>query len=133
MKLTPYSRNRCMTAAELWRVPKEYFDPLYNYLVYGFEPGGFWTSVLANDVMGAMQRSHPANQIAALKNTVGWIQDQFPALSYGSYKMVDGWLGFTEQQRRGQLEACALIYTEQEEVEMALRGRPVQPEPQLFG
>jgi hypothetical protein len=122
MKITNYSKNRIMESAHQWSVDREYYDPLYNYLVHGWEPGGFWTAALANDFIGAMQRSHPGNQIAALKKATGWIEDRFPALSYGSYQLVRDWLSFTDQQRRGHLEAVGLIFTEHEEVEMALRG-----------
>lgn len=122
MKLTNYSLNRLTKTAQEWSVDKDYFDPLFNYLIHGFEPGGFWTAVLANDFMGALQRSHPANQIPALKKATGWIQDRFPRNSFGSYEAVDQWLHLSEQQRRASLEAHGLIYTEREEVEKALRG-----------
>jgi hypothetical protein len=122
MKLTAYSINRLTESAHQWQVDHDYYDPLFNYLVHGFHPGGFWTSVLANDFMSALQRSHPGNQIPALKRASGWIQDRFPAISYGSYKLVDDWTRFTDLQRRSHLEACDLIYTEREEVELALRG-----------
>lgn len=111
-----------MQSARHWEVDREYFDPIYNYLVHGYSPGSFFTSLLANDAMGAIQRSHPANQIPNLKNLVGWIQDKVPAIAYGSYELVQGWLDMTDDQRRPHLEGCGLIYTEYEEVEMALRG-----------
>lgn len=122
-----------MDTAEHWSVPKEYFEPLYNYLVHGFEPGSFWTAVLANDFFRAVQSSHPANDIPALKHTVGWIQDRFPVLSYGNYAVVKGWLELDSADRRLSLENHGLIYTEREEVELALRGITAKPEPMLFG
>jgi hypothetical protein len=111
-----------MAAATHWTVPREYFDPLYNYLVHGFEPGSFWTAVLANDFFRAVGSSHPANDIHSLKNTVGWIKDQFPALSYGNYTVVKSWLELPGMDRRIHLEDARLIYTEQEEIMMGLRG-----------
>jgi len=126
MKLTDYSKHRVMAAAAQWHVDKEYFDPLYNYLVHGFEPGSFWTAVLANDFMSAIQHSHPANRVQNLKAATGWIQDQFPGISYGSYQLVNGWCHMTEAQRRSHLEACSLIYTERQEVELVLRGADSQ-------
>jgi hypothetical protein len=122
MNITKFSRNRMMTAATHWTVPREYFDPLYNYLVHGFEPGSFWTAVLANDFYRAVGSSHPSNDINVLKNVVGWIRDQFPAESYGNYSVVKQWLEMDAHSRRLHLEAQHLIYTEQEEIMMGLRG-----------
>ena len=120
-----------MEAARYWEVPKEYFDPLYNYLIHGFHPGGFWRAALANDFLRAMLHSHPANSIPQLKNTAGWIQDQFPELAHGSYERVDYWCdSVTAEQRRHHLETARLIYTEEDEVMMALKG--IQPKPEPF-
>jgi hypothetical protein len=67
MTVSKFNRDRVMLTASRWTVAREYFDPLYNYLVYGYEPGSFWTAVLANDFMTAVQHSHPSNTIPALK------------------------------------------------------------------
>jgi hypothetical protein len=113
-------------------VPRDYFDPLYNYLVHGFEPGSFWSAVLANDFMRAMQSSHPSNDIPALKNTVGWIQDSFPQESYGNIFIVEDWINRSAHDRRMLLESARLIYTEQDEIMMALKGNQTMPEPVLW-
>jgi hypothetical protein len=122
MKITDYSKHRIMQNANNWQVEREYFDPLYNYLVHGFEPGGFWTAALANDFMGAVQRSHPGNTVEALKRASGWIQNSFPQVAYGSYDLVYGWCKLSAFTRRSLLEEAGLIYTERQEVEMSLRG-----------
>jgi hypothetical protein len=132
MNLTKFSRNRMMLSATRWSVAREYFDPLYNYLVHGFEPGSFWTAVLANDFMGAVQRSHPSNDIPALKHVVGWIQDSFPLESYGNYHMVRGWANLEPIDRRLILESACMIYTEQEEIMMGLKGVQPVPEPMMW-
>jgi hypothetical protein len=125
------NRDRVMLTASRWTVAREYFDPLYNYLVYGFEPGSFWTSVLANDFMGAIQRSHPANDIPALKHAVGWIQDSFPQGSYGDYRSVRYWVNMDPLERRLTLEHHRILLTEQEEIMALLRGQRSE-EPQLY-
>jgi hypothetical protein len=112
-----------MLTATRWSVPRDYFDPLYNYLVHGYEPGSFWTAVLANDFMRAIQHSHPSNSIDALKHTVGWIQDSFPLESYGNIFIVEDWVNRSGHDRRTILESACMIYTEQEEVMMALQGK----------
>ena len=122
MNITKFSRNRMMESATRWTVSREYFDPLYNYLVYGFEPGSFWSAVIANDFMRAMQHSHPSNSIPHLKHVVGWMQDSWPADSYGDRDTVILWMDLESGNRRRILESSRLIYSEQEEVMMALKN-----------
>ena len=122
MQLTKFSRDRMILSASRWTVPQEYFDPLYNYLVHGFEPGSFWTAVLANDWHRAISSSHPSNTIEHLKMATGWIHDSFPVESYSSYRNVKSWMALEPVDRRMILEECHLIYTEQEEIIKGLRG-----------
>ena len=122
MNLTKFSKDLMKLSASRWSVPRDYFDPLYNYLVHGFEPGSFWTAVLANDFMRAVQSSHPSNDITALKHTVGWIRDSFPQESYGNIHMVEDWVNRSAHDRRRILESAHLIYTEQDEIMKGLRG-----------
>jgi hypothetical protein len=132
MNITKFSRNRMMLSATRWTVAREYFDPLYNYLVHGFEPGSFWSAVLANDFMRAIQHSHPSNDIPALKHTVGWIRDSFPEESYGNHHVVSEWIKLSSLERRMILERSRLIYTEQEEIMLGLKGEQIAPEPVLW-
>ena len=131
MNLTKFSRDRMMLTATRWSVPRDYFEPLYNYLVHGFEPGSFWSAVLANDFMRAVQHSHPSNDISALKNTVGWILNSFPEQSYGDHDRVILWQALEPIQRRQILESTDMIYSEQEEIMMALQGKKSY-EPMLY-
>ena len=122
MNLTKFSKYRLAKTADVWEVDPEYFHPMYDYLVNGYSPGSFFTSLLANDAMGAISRSHPGNSIPALKKLVGWIQNSFPPGSFGSYPTVNAWLDLTEEERRDQLEQAHLIFTEQQEIMVALKG-----------
>ena len=122
MNITKYSRNRMMESATRWTVPREYFDPLYNYLVHGFAPGSFWSAVLANDFASAMQHSHPSNSIPHLKHVVGWMRDSWPAGTYGDRDTVILWMDLEPGHRRRILESSRLIYSEQEEVMLALKN-----------
>jgi len=132
MNITKFSRNRMMLSATRWTVAREYFDPLYNYLVHGYEPGSFWSAVLANDFMRAISSSHPSNDIPALKHTVGWIRDSFPEESYGNHHVVSEWIKLSSLERRIILERSRLIYTEQEEIMLGLKGEQIAPEPVLW-
>jgi len=115
VNLTKHSQNRIMLTFDQWEVDGEYVQVMYNYLVHGFYPGGFFTSVLANDFVGAMSHSHPSNTVSALKRLVGWIHDYMPAMAWGSYGAVKAWVDLDASQRRQILEEHSLIYTEQEE------------------
>ena len=132
MELTKYSRNRFYDSMVHWHLrSRDTIDPVFNYLVYGFEPGSFFTSVFANDFMMAMQRSHPANSVEELKYLSGWIINSCPREAWGSYDKVRAWCRLDEKQRRQILEDCDLVFTEQKEIMLALQNIPA-PEPMFF-
>ena len=126
MEIADYSKNRLKATFAKWQVDREYSDHMYSYLIYGFEPGSFFTAVLANDFMGAVSHSHPANTIRALKALVGWINDCMPADAYGSYAAVKEWCKMDDKDRRYCLERHQLIYTSKEEVWKILKDDPVE-------
>lgn len=115
MQLTRHSIRRFNDSLGHWCVGPEYADTMLHYFVYGFDPGSFFTSVLANDFFMAMCHSHPANSIAALKDLAKWIINAAPREAIGSREKVKAWLQMSEAERRKILEECELIYTEQEE------------------
>ena len=131
MKLTNYSCNLLMATFAKWDVPKDFADSMYNYLVHGFSPGGFFTSVLANDFHSAIARSHPVNTVNSLKSLGGWILDCVPREAHCSYNNVEVWCSLPADVRRTILEDYELIYTEQQEIMMALQGQNTQ-EPVLY-
>lgn len=131
MKLSEHSRNRLLGTFAHWSVPKDFADPMYNYLVHGFEPGSFFTAVLANDFCGAIQRSHPANTIEALKHLVGWMHDAMPNMAQGSYEAVGEWTSLNKEQRRAVLEGRGLVFKEEDEMMLVLQGERTQ-EPVLW-
>ena len=131
MNLTVYSRKKLMETFAHWDVPKDFADPMYNYLIYGWAPGSCFSSVLANDFAGAISRSHPANTIEAFKALVGWIDSTVPEEARGSYEKVSAWGGINPEQRRIILEYNGLIYTPKEETWMALK-EPVPSETILY-
>lgn len=129
MEMSKYSKARIMQSAIDWEVTRDYFDPIYNYLIYGFEPGSFFTAVLANDFFRAMQSSHPGNTIPALKNLTGWIRSTMGhGIFWGSEEVVKNWLSLTEEQRREKLELLHLVIPEKDEIVMILKDeRCVEP------
>ena len=129
MKISKYSKNHFMRLAADWEAPKDYVDPIYNYLIHGLEPGSFFSAVLANDFFKAMQHSHPVNSVNGLKNLTGWIRSTMGyGIFWGSEAVVKQWLKLTDAERRERLEALNLVYSEKDEIIMILREhRTVEP------
>ena len=125
MNLSKYSKNKLMQTFQRWNVPEDFAEPFYNYLVFGWSPGSCFTSVLANDFVSAISRSHPSNTITAFKALVGWIRDTVPEEAVGSYEKVNAWCGINPEQRRIILEHTGLIFTSKEEVIKILKDEKV--------
>lgn len=131
MKLSYHSKNKLLQTFADWNVPKDFADPMYNYLVHGWSPGSCFSSVLANDFAGAISSSHPSNTIEALKALVGWIRDTMPIEAYGNHEKVAMWVKLIPEQRRDILEKNNLIFTIKEEVVKILKDEP-STEPYLY-
>jgi hypothetical protein len=127
MKLTKHSINKFYTSCKEYDIPKDYADPVFNYLVYGFEPGSFFTALIANDAHRAITSSHPANSIPALKKLVAWLLNCMPYASFGSYEKVDEWLKMSSEERRAHLEHKRLIHSEADEIVLILKDEPLKP------
>ena len=122
MNITVYSRDRLYQTFNHWEVPSDFADPVANYLKYGYHPGSCFSAVLANDFIGAIRSSHPSNTVEAFKALAGWMYNHLPLQAYGSYDRVAAWCELGPMERRMILESKDLIYTEQEEIMMGLRG-----------
>jgi hypothetical protein len=122
MKLSAHSRNKLLETFKHWHVPKEFADPMYNYLVHGFSPGSCFTSVLANDFASAMLRSHPMNTVTAFKALSFWITDTVPSQAKGSYPAVNDWCDLEDVGRRAVLEDSNLIHSVDDEIMLVLSG-----------
>jgi hypothetical protein len=81
-------------------------ESLYNYFVYGLEPGGFMTAVLSNDLYGASARADFVNT-KLMAQYAQWLVNRAPYGSYGSAEMVRGWLGQNEYFVRFQKDLVA--------------------------
>lgn len=116
MKIAKVSEDLLNKTFERWEVDNDFKTPIYNYLVHGFDPGSFFSSVIANDFLGAMAHSHPNNTIPALKRVSNWIRSYMPDKAYGSYDRVNRWISMPEEERRAVLEKSKLIYNNQQEM-----------------
>ena len=123
--VSKHSLARMYESLASYSVPNDYAHPIVNYLIHGFHPGGFFTSLLANDAMGAISRSHSLNDMLLLKNLVTWIQNTLVnGVHYGSYEIVDEWIKFPTETKRKSLEDRNLIFDEQTEIMMILKDEP---------
>jgi hypothetical protein len=116
MNLAKVSIDRLHDTFSHWKVDEHYFDPMYNYLVYGLDTGRFLRSVLANDCMSVFNTIHPNLTIQSLKRLCNWIANCLPTQAYGSYHNVDQWINLSEEKRRELLEIYALIYDTKQEI-----------------
>jgi len=86
---------------------------LEDYLMYGYQPGGFLTSVLANDLYAAVGRADHWNK-QRLTEIVDEIIYKVPAVALGSYEAVEAWCR-DRDGRRSQ-------YAEQKEKEFTWKS-----------
>ena len=101
----------------------EYQLPLINFLLYGISPGLFFTAFLENDYNGAILNSHPLNSIPALKPVSYWLQAYLHHCPYiGSREALTNWYTLSDVERRTVLETMGLVYTEEQEIELALKA-----------
>ena len=83
-------------------------EAIFNYLVYGWEPGGFLTAVMANDLLRAATVADVEN-VKRLAHVARFVVYALPQASYGSYDQVKTWLQLTDQEREEILVAAQLL------------------------
>ena len=83
-------------------------EAIFGYLVYGWEPGGFLTAVLANDLYRAATVADIAN-VDHLAYVAKFVVYALPQASYGNYYQVKTWLRLTDQAREEILVAARLL------------------------
>jgi len=72
-------------------IPEHCHDGIIRYVWYGVPPGGFLTSVFANDFKGAVTRSDTRNK-AALEQYAYFIIWEVPSACQGSMEAVEQWI-----------------------------------------
>lgn len=65
-------------------------ESLENYLLYGLPPGGFLSSVIANDLHLAIVRADHQN-LPNLSSIVNEVVHRMPYRSIGSYDIIEEW------------------------------------------
>ena len=72
-------------------IPKHMHDGVRNYVHHGIEPGGFLTSVLSNDLKGAVMGADSINR-QALPQWVEFVVWAIPMAAQGSRENVGNWV-----------------------------------------
>ena len=80
------------------RIPPNIKQAIDDYVEHGYEPGGFTTAVLANDLMEAMKRADLDSRYN-LFAIVYYVYMHTPANCHGSYEIVRDWIAAKKQQR----------------------------------
>jgi hypothetical protein len=83
-------------------------EGLENYLMSGFEPGGFLTAVLANDLYMAVGRADHYNHLPRIVNEVTF---KMPSIAWGSYAAVKDWCADKDGRRSYYAEHVKQEYT----------------------
>lgn len=91
-------------------------ETLQNYWNHGYEPGGFTTAVLCNDLFGAAARADHWNRrnMAAIAE---YIVNNAPYGSYGNAELVKDWLNKGHYFEAYQKQRVIDILSEREEEE----------------
>ena len=113
-KKTLIEMNGFLATFELYPVNDEWRDEIHNYFIKGWPPGSFHTAVLANDLTGAVFKSHPMNEWKQIREFVKWVFANAPDGSWGSYENVDAWLKLSTATRRKICENIGWLVTEKE-------------------
>jgi len=66
-------------------------ESIDNYVNKRWEPGGFLTAVLANDLMQAFGKADIENR-EDMFEIVSYIYNRTPIVCHGSYEKVEEWL-----------------------------------------
>jgi hypothetical protein len=71
-------------------VPDHTQETLTNYLINGYEPGGFVSAMLAMDLERALYNADVANK-RCLWEIGRWICEYAPQGSWGNYDLIKAW------------------------------------------
>ena len=83
-------------------------EAIFGYLVYGWEPGGFLTAVMANDLYRAATVADIAN-VDHLAYVAKFVVYALPQACYGNYNQVEIWSRLTDEEREAVLVSLDLL------------------------
>lgn len=83
---------------------------IFNYLVHGYNPGGFLTAVMTNDLYRAAATADIENS-KRLTRVANFVTQALPSCCYGSHAAMEAWRERTDQERELLLIDRALLPT----------------------
>jgi hypothetical protein len=86
-------------------VPEHTQEALENYLIRGYQPGGFLTACLTGDLFRAVQSADTANR-GMIYAIVLWIMHNAPEGSWGSAQAMRDWTADRDGRRTQYREQC---------------------------
>lgn len=72
-------------------LPEYMWQGVEDYLMRGWEPGGFLTAVITNDLKGAFSRADMTNE-HLIKEWVQFMYWHMPAISQGDRESMEFWM-----------------------------------------
>ena len=79
-------------------LPPHTAEALTNYLIHGYEPGGFLSAMLAGDLFRAASNADVVNR-NVMYEIARCIQFEFPDGSWGSYEKIKEWCANKDSKR----------------------------------
>lgn len=100
-KLTLFTKHEEIRILGALTIPDHTTEALDNYFLRGFQPGGFLTSILTNNLYSAVGSADRANRHVIYEITL-WLtrsDDIIPHDSFGTSEKVANWLRDTNSIR----------------------------------
>jgi hypothetical protein len=84
-------------------IPEHIRFSFENYLIHGIHPGGFVSSIIANDIFNAVYKADNIN-MTRISNITTWIVINMPTSSIGSYDAIKDWCSDKDNVRSRYVE-----------------------------
>lgn len=91
-------------------IPEHTLESLDSYFLRGWEPGGFLSGILTNNLYGAVNSADIANRHAIYEITKWLTTERLPTHSFGSEEKVRNWLNDTDGIRTKFVEKIEKEY-----------------------
>jgi hypothetical protein len=99
MRLTDESKQAMIDCG----IPRYMHRAIIDFYENGWQPGGFLTAVINNDLKESVGRADDTN-INCLKNYVMWFYNHAPGGSWGFENAVETWCNRIEEEKLAQVE-----------------------------
>jgi hypothetical protein len=105
-----YFKNRFAVDRNWGNVHEDCREAIFNYLAYGYDPGGFLTAVLTNDLYRAAGISDFENK-KRLAFVANFVAMNLPLACYGTAKKMRAWMELSNEDREKIMTEARLFPT----------------------